>query len=77
MLDHVEEDDDVEAAELGERRFIGHAGDDAKALPPCIGGGVRRDLDPGHLEISPCFLQEKPIGTADVEQPSAGLDAGE
>ena len=44
----------------------------AQALLPTIGRGVFRDLDAGHVEEAPRFLQEEAVGAADIEQPPAG-----
>ena len=73
VLDDIEENDDVQHPELRKRGRINNPGEHVQALLPRMRGGIVGNLDTRYIEIAPGFLQEEPIGAADIEQPAAAL----
>src|SRR5262249_56001607 len=75
MLDHVEQNDDVDLADALQVRCVRRSLQHVQSRVAAVRGGLLHELDPCDVEIARRRVQKKAVGASQLEQLAAAAIA--
>src|SRR5229473_3233707 len=75
MLDNIEQDDDIHMTDAAQGRLVGHPLQHVQSGAAGMLRRLRRELDPGDVEMAGGLQQKEAVGASELQEPAAAAIA--